>query len=60
MIVIAEWLAFYCGKSADNASECVDFGYSTTHMFYGQHLIFTLTRWQGKDRLYHSKKCKEF
>jgi hypothetical protein len=35
-------------------------GYSTTQVFYGQQLHFSMTRWQGSDGDHESGKCKEF
>src|SRR6266542_199390 len=35
-------------------------GYSTTQVFYGQQLHFSMTRWQGSDGDHELGKCKEF
>jgi hypothetical protein len=35
-------------------------GYSTTHLFYGQHPYFMITRWQGMEGDPEKRKCKEF
>jgi hypothetical protein len=40
-----------------SASDTEHFGYSTTHLFYGQQPYFTLTRWQGADGFHECRKC---
>jgi hypothetical protein len=45
-------------NSERNATGCL--GYSTTHMFYGQHPHFAITRWQGIYGAHGAGKCKEF
>jgi hypothetical protein len=40
-----------------SAYDTAHFGYSTTHLFYGQQPYFTLARWQEADGFHECRKC---